>query len=243
MSNEIATTEENTLAVPDDNLLAGTEPSRYSTDKALAAATKVGDWLPYIQLMGGESKPVKKGEFPIGHFGLVRGRNVTDLSEEFAAGFFAWRPKAMVFGPPPTSFFDPESEEFQDCLTKAEDKNIKGGFGHGVEFLVWLPEQKCFAGYFMGNATGRNEAPNLVAIVDSKKWFATQTAHLIEKGTNIWHGPRTAFYDLVIDMPEKAQLVEEVNKFNNPPAKIEPEKDENAPEGAVETAAEGESRR
>jgi len=241
--NEIANKEENALAVPDANLLADTEPSKYGTDKALAAATKVGDWLPYIQLMGGESKPVKKGIFPLGHFGLVRGRNITDLGEEFVAGYFAWRPKAMNFGPPPTSFFDPESNEFEVCRLKAEDKTVKGGFGHGVEFLVWLPEQKCFATYFMGNATGRNEAPNLVAIVDGKTWFATETAHLIEKGTNIWHGPRTATYDLPIVMPEKAQLIEEVNKFNNPPAIMEPEKDENAPEGAAEAAAEGETRR
>lgn len=188
---------------------------KYSTEKALSEVTKVGDWFAYIQLMGGETKPVKRGEFPIGHFALHKSRKMIDLGSSFIFAVFAWRPKAMVFSNPPVSYFNPETDAFKQTEARGNIKN--GGCGYGPEVLMWLPVQEEFATMFFGNKTGRNEAPNVTGLIKAKKYVGKLQSKIIETPEYTWHGPETKDYDLDIKMPPKELLLSELKKFNNPP--------------------------
>ena len=202
------------------NLLAA-NPSKFATDVALATVSSSG-YLPYIQLFGANSQEVKRGEFPMGHFGLNKGKdNRIDLGDEFVGFFLSWRPKAMVYKPEVLSFFDPSAEAFKKIQAEADEPNSNKGFG--AEFLVWLPQHKEFATYFLGNKTGRNEAPNLIGpMTDTQGPLACiQKAKLIETARYSWHGPSTLPFDLDIDpMPEVGALANQLEKFNNPPVAV-----------------------
>lgn len=212
------------LATPDAiaSLIAAEGPSPYAEKEgALSAVTKVGDYLPYVQVYSGSSKEVKKKEIEMGVFGIRESKNsLINIGEEFIAFVIAWRPKAMQFQPKVLSFFDVESKEFKEIEAKAEEKN--SGCGFGPEFLLWLPEYKRFATYFLGNKTGRNEAPNLIGPLKDKGPFACiQKAKLIETPDYTWHGPTTLPYDNEFEMPVLADLQEQLHKFNNPPVSQE----------------------
>lgn len=223
------------VATPEDinALMVAEGEGKYASDSALEVVTKVGDYLPYVQLMGGNSLEVKKGEFPMGHFCLRKSKsNLVDLSEEVVLFVIAVRSKAMQFTPEVLSFFDHTSEEFKKIQREADDAN--SGKGFGPEFLVWLPDADAFATYFMGNKTGRNEAPNLVGPLKAKGPFVClQVATLIETSEYAWHGPRTKAYDVEIKRPPLEQFKVELTKFNNPPVsqKEVAEKDEDADAG------------
>lgn len=190
--------------------------SKFATEKALSTVTKTGSWLPYIQLHGSNSKVVKRGQFPMGHFALVKNKVNGDIGDSFVAFVVAWRPKAMQYKPTVLSVYDTASKQFQDLEAKADQKD--SGCGFGPEFLLWLPEYKELATLFLGNKTGRNEGPNIIGAVGHACRIG---AILIEdkKQDREWHGAKMYPYDLEINVwPEEAVLMEELNKFNNPPA-------------------------
>ena len=95
-------------------LLDQSGDGKYANEKALAEVTKVGDWLPFIQLMGSNSTEVKQGKFPMGHFCLRSGRQLVDLGTSFVGVFLDWRPKAMKFDSKPISVFDTEHPKFKE---------------------------------------------------------------------------------------------------------------------------------
>ena len=223
--------EENQLATPDaiKSLVANSQ-AKYANEKALEVVTKVNDFLPFISLYGSNSKEVKQGKFPMGHFGLRRSKDdIVDLGAECVMFVIAWRPKAMQYNPEPISFYDTESEQFKEIQATADQQD--SGKGFGPEFLIWLPgDVKAFATYFLGNKTGRNESPNLVGPLNEDGPFACiQEAILIDppKSKYSWHGPKTRKYDLDVEMPPVDQFQKELERFNNPPdsAKEVAEKD------------------
>lgn len=221
-------------------ILAEAGAGKYADEQALAEVTKVGDWLPFIQLMGSNSKEVKEGKFPMGHFCLRRNRQMIDLGERFVGVFLDWRPKAMMFGPPPISVFDPKHEKFAEFEKQADTAGVQG-YGYGQEFLVWLPDRRILVTYFMGNKTGRNESPNITAIINDAKFVCEQRSELIDDGKNQWHGARTYEHDLPFDFPPEELLRVELQKFKNPEPIVIPKSET---EGEVETdSGEGDSRR
>jgi len=200
-----------------NSLITQTE-SMYDNSKDLAIVTKVGDYLPYVGLYGSNSKEVKKGEFPMGHFGLKQGKTLVDLGPEVPMLFLAWRAKAMDFKNV-LSFFDTSSAEFKDVQERADQKN--SGCGFGPEFLVWLWEpEPVFATYFMASKTARNEAPNLLGPLEKQGANCKiQKGELIETKEYSWHGPVTKDYEMAPTiLPEVEKMQEIINKFKNPPA-------------------------
>lgn len=211
------------------NIMKSQGQSKYATEKALSTVTKVGSYLPYIQLMGSNSKVVKRKQFPMGNFALVENKVNHDLGDSFVAYLISWRPKAMQYAPTVQSYFDTESEAFKAVEAKADTKDSNCGFG--AEFLLWLPDSRKLATLFLGNKTGRNEAPNLIACIESGVHKCRINAELIEdkKNDRDWHGAKLFPYDLDIKVfPSPDELKEQLEKFNNPPAATsEPsEKDE-----------------
>jgi hypothetical protein len=204
--------------------LLTTNVSKYATEEALQTVSKVGDYLPYIQLLGSNSTEVKKGEFPMGHFALNIGQdNRIDLGDSMIILILGWRPKAMQFQPEVISLFDVNSEEFKQMQIDADKPN--SGKGYGAEFLVWLPEVRKLACYFLGNKTGRAETDKVMAVIEQGKTGALpvckQVAILIDppNSPHAWHGPKTMPHDLEIEMPPMGLVQQELEKFNNPPAK------------------------
>ena len=200
-------------------MLLADQTSKYADETALSKVTKVGDWLPYVALMGGNSLEVKRGEFPIGHFCLKKNKKMIDLGKEFIMYLLSWRPKAMMFEPKVLSYFDTESEDFKKIVARA-DSTKNPGCGYGPEYLIWLPEVKEFATYFLSSKTGRNESPNIQAILKTTR-LCKQKSHLIETEKYSWHGPTTLACDLEIPLPPIELAKQELDKFNNPPAAVE----------------------
>lgn len=181
----------------------------------LAEITKVGDFLPYIQLCSSNTKECKTGQFPMGHFALRENKQFIDLGTEFIVMLLALRPKAMQFKPNVAQFFDPTTPQFKQIQAEADVPNSHKCFG--PEFFVWLPVQQKFATYYLGNKTGRNESPSLIACMSATR-VCKQKSELIENKDHSWHGPKTLPYDLPITQPPLDELQKLLEKFKNPPA-------------------------
>lgn len=203
MSNELALSTLQQLPV---------EASKFATAEALTTLTNVG-FLPRIQVMGGNNEIVKEGKFPIGHFALVTGKSMDDLTAEFNAVVLSWRPKAMQFQPEVISYYDPNNDDFKKVQERA-DNVPQSGCGYGPEYLLYLPDFDKFATFFCANITARNEAPNIHTFMHKACTFCTE---LIKSKKYSWHGPRVKKCDQEIKLPAQEMLLEQINKFNNPP--------------------------
>lgn len=190
--------------------------SKYATEKALTSVTKAGDYLPYIQVMGGMSLPVKEGKFPMGHLALTKNKQLVDLGTSIVALLLSWRPKAMQYSPEVLSYFDTESEAFKEVAARAEMP--QSSCGNGPEFFLWLPEHQEFATFYFGNASGRMEGPNIVAAFKRGELACRFNIELAknEKKKQSWHVAKMAKYELEINVaPPTEALMTYLEKFNN----------------------------
>lgn len=201
MSNELATLQELPLV-----------EGKYSTPQALTTLTSAA-YLPRIQVMGGNNDIVKEGKFPIGHFALVTGKSMDDLTAEFNAVILSWRPKAMQFQPDVVSYYDPNSEGFKKLQERA-DSEPQSGCGYGPEYLLWLPDYEKFATLFCSNKTTRNEAPNIHTFMRKACTFIIE---LIKSKKYTWHGLRVGKCDLEVKLSPQEVMMGIVDKFNSPP--------------------------
>jgi hypothetical protein len=179
---------------------------------------KVGDWLPRVQLFGGNSKDCKAGRIGIGRYGFVKSKDsIVDLGPEFSGLVFCWRPRAMeVKNDDVTSFFDTAQADFKRIMAESELED--SGCFYGPEFLIWVPQVKSLATLFCNSKTMRSEAPNLKGIIEGDKKAFTAKVKFIEKGKYSWHGP--VFLNCttpVQPLPDMKMLTEEAGKFNDPP--------------------------
>jgi hypothetical protein len=229
MSDE--NTEIATQASAADYLALLEQSNDNQDNKAIAAVTKTNDFLPYLQLFGSNSKEVKRGEFPMGHFAVVKDKKRTDLGRTFSFLVIAWRPKAMQYAPEVLAYYDHNSPEFKRIQDLADTKDSNKGFG--PEFLIWIPSVESFATFFFGNKSSRKASPDLIAIINGPQGAsrnATVTAELIEfkKGNNeySWHAPKVSACDLALSpMPDINTLREQIAKFKDPPKQAVKEQD------------------
>jgi hypothetical protein len=197
--------------------------AKYATQKAMTEVSSVGDYLPRVQVMGSMSGPVKEGQFPMGHFALVRSKQNEDIGSEFNCLLLSWRPKAMQYSPDVKSIYDPNSDAFKDIKSRSNVPNA--GCGYGPEYLMWLPDQQCLATFFFGNATGRNEAPSINAYLQQNGGTGICTFKSIliknEKKRQSWHGAKVFDCAVELVLPENwADVGVEIEKFNNPSEKV-----------------------
>src|SRR4051812_46422766 len=168
-------------------------------------------------LMGSSSNAVKEGKINQGCYGLVRGKDqIEDLTKEVPVLVLGWRPKALQIGKEDIlSIYNPASAEFKRIATLADSGAQDTGCMYGPEFLVWIPSAKAFATFFMSSKTSRREAPQVKALMGKA---ALLKAQLIKAGKFVWHGPVCTMYSQpVSDMPDMAEVTEQVTKFNSPP--------------------------
>lgn len=204
MSNEIIPTEVN-LPV-----------SKYQgDDKQWMDVVSSSSFLPYIQLCGGNSAPAKEGKIPIGHYGLMRGKDsLESLTAEFDCLPCGWRFKAMEFGAVIRSIYNPKNKEFLDIMHKAD--NVKESkCVYGPEFLLWIPSKQLFATMLFGSKTARREVPKLKELHDERR-AATLKSNLIKTDKYMWHGPVVVPCSTPFNPPDMEDLLDQATRFANP---------------------------
>lgn len=201
--------------------------SAFATKDALDTVTKAGDYLPRIQVMGGNSDLVKRGNFPLGQFALFQGKNPTSLTKEFTAVLISMRPKAMQFSPI-KSVYDSSTQDFKDIQAKA-DEGGQSGCGYGPEYLLWLPDYQLFATLFLSNKSGRAESGKVQGFMTKACTFKCELAEN-KKRNQAWHVAAVSEYTggTINNMPEEAKLIAVASKFNNPPQVEQAEEAEGA---------------
>lgn len=201
------------------------EVSKYSTTEDFLAVSSA-TFLPRLQLFGANSELVKKGKFPMAHYGVVTQKDqAEDLGPEVEIIPIAWRPKAMRLIDTPVSYFNPKSEDFMSVQKDSEQPN--SNCMYGPEFLIWIPALQRFGTYFMSSKTARRQAPELRALLGCGAVLGCQ---LIETKQYSWHGPTVKrAVGEITNLPSEDEVDRQRKTFNNPeestiefdPAKLE----------------------
>ena len=189
-----------------------TAVSKYSEDD-YALASKAGSYLPRLQLMTSNSKECKKTDgFPINHYALVSGKNLTDLGTEVDVLVVEWRPKAIEMGDSIIIENDPKSDEFKRIQAKADEKNSNCMFG--PEYLVFIPGLKEWATFFMGSKSARNESGNMKTRL--RKAATIKSQELSNKSYE-WQAPSVVSCSTPFEVPPQEDIMEQRETFLNPP--------------------------
>jgi hypothetical protein len=202
-----------------------------------------GSFLARLQLFTSFSASCKDGSFPINHWGLVTGGKTEDLGTQVDVLILSIRPLAIddpngspIFCYSPVKLDDagnPIKDEngknvpdpvFARIVNKADTK-IEGelpGAMYGVDFLVWIPSRKQFATLFYGTKTARRDAEFAVSRVGK---MVTMTSKKVEtKKFTYFSIFATDCSTPPSALPDEPVMIEELNKFNNPPKPDVPEK-------------------
>jgi hypothetical protein len=230
--------DEDTMSIEELANLAivDNQPLVKYTDEDFADVSKVGDYLPRLQVMGSNSEAVKESKVTMGSLALVKDKsNPTEIGKEVDVVVISWHPKAMRIpeGGTPMSYFNRLSDEFKKVASDSNQPN--SGCMFGPEFLLYIPSRKTFATFYMGSKTARKEAPNLLALMKKASADkgkpdgyamaqATIRVKYIKTPKFSWHGPQVnpCTNNLEIVGVDPEEFREELLKFNNPPeSKIE----------------------
>lgn len=221
MSDAIATQAEegNVLAIPQENQVA-----KYVNDELFDSF--VTSYLPRLQLFDSNSKDVKAKNIPLAHYGLKNANNLVDLGEEVRMFVCSMRFKALDLrpdnkgNPQVKSYFNPASNDF--ILVKSQSEIQNSGCLCGPEFLVYIPDLKKFATFYMSSKTMRREAPNVKALLNKACLLRSR---FIEKGQYSWYGPVATACTTPMQLPAADRLNQELLAFNNPPETMVEEAD------------------
>ncbi len=181
-------------------------------EEAFKAATKSGDYLPRLQLLTSNSNIVKEGNFPINHFSIVRDQNNQDIGTEVDVLVIAWRAKALEIGDEIVSSYDSKDPTFLSIQDRSDEKD--SGCMFGPEFLVWVPSADTFATFFMASKSMRREAANVRGFLQKAATFKPAK---ITTPKYTWYSATVSPCSSVFDIPAKAIILQEYEKFINPP--------------------------
>lgn len=172
----------------------------------------VSSYLPRLQLFDSNSKQCKLKQVGQGNYGLVVNGSITDLGDDIKLFIVSLRSKAMDLNGGVRSYFDPKNVEFARIQARAKIKN--SGCMCGPEFLVYVPDVRKFATFFMSSATLRREAPNVKSQLGKA---CTLRSHLIDDGKYTWYGPISSSCSVPLEPPPADKMFAEIEKFKNPP--------------------------
>lgn len=193
---------------------------KYVNEESFSDLAKSVDWLPRLDLFSSASDVCKKGEFPLNHWGFVVGKNITDLTTEVDVIPIKWRPKAtLIKGKEVTNAYNPNDPEFQRIDKLVKDKVQNSGAMVGPEFLIYIPSIRRFASYHARNTSAKMIAGDIKKAMDENR-AVTLGSQFVQGKVNSWQAPTisncsTPF--LPEELPSGPQVVDEVNKFCNPP--------------------------
>lgn len=177
-----------------------------------ALVSTAGDFLPRLQLYGGNSTAAKEGKIGIGCYGIVRSKDVIeDLGKSVDVVIVDGRAKALRVEKDNSIItkFDPNDVEFKKIMAESNVKD--SGCMYGPEFLLYVPSAEAFVTFFMSSKTARRAAKNVYARM---RKGATLSAELIKTAKYSWHGPvcnpSSAPFE---NMPSADDFTEASNKF------------------------------
>jgi hypothetical protein len=180
-------------------------------------------FLPYVQLFTAKSGAVTDGKIMPGHYGLVRDDDIIDLGSELDVVLLTVRARA---------FEKDEQGEIVVCYDKQDPEyariaelqaNKVTGRMVGPEFLMWIPQEACFATFFCGSATLKREARKLGGFLGGKA--CNLRTKIIENRKGKWHGPVVNSCTATPDpLPEADAANAEVERFKNPPKQAKGER-------------------
>jgi len=180
------------------------------------------DILPFINLQGSNSDLVKLGKAERGTYILTyRKGEFIVLGKEFECIPIDARRKALDIQDKkkPLWSYNPESEIFKTIKDQAESKvdAVKRSRLFGVELLLYLPDVETaeyrFATLFMGNASGRVEAPRFRPVM-RKSALVKNVVAKNDKG--IWEAIKVFSSSRQIEPPTMADMQMAYDIFKNP---------------------------
>lgn len=209
----------------------GALPLSNVTPKDIASRYKSTSFIKRLQLVT-KGKLVDTGKVKPGHWVIVVSEDeIIDLGESCEVLVLAVRHKALDTNEkPPVASFDPDSELFQSIEERSKQKD--SGCMHGPSFLVLERTTKELLEVFLGNASGRQEAKNLMTFLPISKeqakaygdgfsaqppQAATLKAKYIQKPRYSWHAPQVGKCSTPFkDLPEEQEIIDQMTKFLNP---------------------------
>lgn len=179
--------------------------------EAEAALTKSAVPFQFLTLLQGGSDIVMKRTLKGAAGGMyVLGKQKL-LGDEFLAVPSISRPRAMIFedGQVTLETFDPSSEAWGKC--KAQKK----GGNTGIEFLLWIPDEECFATFYFKN-TAKSVGAKVVEAREARQ-LACFTSTMIEGKENSWYVPVVEGVDAdgPVVMPTEEQQQEALLAFES----------------------------
>jgi len=191
--------------------LVNLTPNALSTDTEFDKALASSSFLPRVQLFGSNSNAVKEDKIGKGRYGLVRSKDsIEDLGPSMNCIPLDFRWKAMqITESAIVSVYDMKSEAFKKLQTTADTVKDSGCMW-GPEFLIWLPDQACFATFYLSSISSRREAKPIRSMFG---FGCTLSAELIKKAKYVWHAPKSARCLTPLVPPGVAELNEEIEKF------------------------------
>jgi len=203
-------------------------PTSNISKKELSTQYASSSFIKRLQLVT-KGKLVDQGLVKPGHWAIpISDEEATDLGEAVDVLVLAVRHKTLDTNEkPPVASYDPDSDLFKSIVERAAEKN--SGCMYGPSFLVYERSTKQFLEVFFGNASGRQEAGNLVSFLpvsaeEAKAagikggaqgpGSATLKAKYIKRPKYAWHAPvvgkcSTPFQDI----PETSEFVAQITKF------------------------------
>jgi hypothetical protein len=194
-----------------------------SDEKFALLASSSGGFLLSLKLYGASSKECKKGQIPIGHYGIRESEDdVVDLGDTVDILPLTWRPKALDWSDKNNviAVHDMDDPEFQRIAEATLDEDTKSTCAAGPAFLVFERSTGRFLEWFCGGKSAQRAAGTLRGFLPvpgkSPPQPATLKVRFVEKQFS-WHAPTvhkcsTPFTNL----PNMAVINREVEKFLNP---------------------------
>lgn len=189
------------------------------------------EYLKRLQLVT-KGKLVDQGLVKPGHYAIpISDSEATDLGDSVDILVLAVRNKALDTNEnPPVASYDAESDLYKQIVEAASQKD--SGCMWGCSFLVYERTSGQFLEFFMGNASGRQEAGKLATFLPVSeeqakaygKGFKAQppqvstlTAKYVKRPKYAWHAPQAGKCSTPIeDLPPVEVIVKKVTDFLNP---------------------------
>ena len=188
--------------------------------EALTLAGNNSSFLRRMQFMSAKADLCQAGKFPINHFGITSGEEVQDLGEQVNCIPLAYRPLAIdskakdgaiVCLTPNLDAQGKCTGEFARIQELAEVSN--SGAMSGVQFLVWIPDIREFATFFLFTKTARQEIKPMAALIGRG---ASVKGRFIDGKFKYW-SPKVIACSIPMEIPEEAEMRAQIEKFKNPP--------------------------
>lgn len=208
-----------------DDVLNASVPTVTASAEDIADMTKLGDFLPRLQLLGASCDLVKSETYPVG-YAIIEGQDVTYLGKNIDVLLISFRPKALRIpsdkSEQPMAYFDRNDPAFKKVQIDSMVKD--SGCMFGSEFLVWVPSKQVFASLFMGTISARKASSGLLKLmqkeINGNKIYVPAPASLspeyIKKPKFSWHVVKADRCSTPFQMPTTIAYNKELEKFKNP---------------------------